>query len=180
MPSIFDTMSVKEKRHRPGRREFLREILVCGLLGLALPGVALGGMAVHGLTDGAAPAWVAIGTGLILFVVAVPVTVLAMFRLNAAAVARERAVMAPSEPVIHPPLQGPLLLRRSMVAGSARSRIVAGLPGSIGFCAVFAIIAAGTGQGVFILPFVLLGIVVACQAVTAAWLLRRGSVSARP
>ncbi len=67
--------------------------------------------------------------GLCAFIVLVmPTCFYATLRLNAAVLARERKVFGQNAQIIHAPLRGPHLLRSSMVAGTVRSRLLAGLP----------------------------------------------------
>lgn len=76
--------------------------------------------------------------GLCAFVVLVlPTCFYATLRLNAAVLARERKVFGQKAQIVHAPLKGPHLLRRSMVAGSVRSRLLAALPAFAMFWPLF-------------------------------------------
>lgn len=92
-----------------------------------------------------------------IIVLVLPTCFYATLRLNAAVLARERKVFGQNAQIIHAPLRGPHLLRRSMVAGSVRSRLLAGLPAIAMFWPLFLIFGflwnpetGVTGIGIFV------------------------------
>ena len=101
---------------------------------------------------------VAVILGLCAFIVLVPpVCFYATLRLNAAVLARERKVFGQNAQIIHAPLRGPHLLRRSIVAGSVRSRLLAALPAFAMFWTLFMAFGflwnpetGATGFGIFV------------------------------
>lgn len=71
-------------------------------------------------------------------------------RLNAATLARERAVYGASQPN-YPPWQGPILLQYFWVQGSTRSQFLALFPFHLGFALVATLLLLGTHDAHFLL-----------------------------
>ena len=153
-----------------GRRAFLREIAVAVLLSLPLPLILLlGGYVARFFSNPLAAGLVTI---LFAAIFAMPLLWYAFFRLNAATLARERAVIGRDKQKIHPAMGGPLFYRRSMVAGSFRSRALGGLSVTIGGILAFAIMGYVTRGSVFLPPLhFILGIALAIEVVVAVELL---------
>lgn len=168
--SILNPLSAEAMAVTLGRGAFLREIAIAALLSLAVPLACLVGVYLH--ISGANLLAVAIGTITAATIIAGPVLFYASFRLNAATLARERAVVGGSEQRIHPPLKGPLLFRRSMISGSVRSRILSGFPACIGFGLVFAVASYIMADSRIMILCVPPGIMLAAQAAIATNLLR--------
>jgi len=155
-----------------GRNAFLREVLLAALLSLSLPMVSLAG--VYFYLQGGDVNLIGLFVSVITIsaLTAIPLIFYASLRLNAATLARERAYSGAPEQLIHKPLEGPLLLRRSMVAGSVKSRILAMLPGCIGFGLEFALMYYLTSGSGFFFLHALTGAMLIIQASIAANLLR--------
>ncbi|MFM7334923.1 MAG: hypothetical protein ACKO1H_11020 [Tabrizicola sp.] len=152
-----------------GRRAFVRELALAFLFSLPLPMICLLGVYSSGLFPNVLVA--ALGTVLAALILAVPLLWYASFRLNAATLARERAVIGPDKQKIYLPMGGPLL-SQSMVAGSLRSRILGGLPVTMGGILAFAIMGYVTRGSVFLPPLhIILDIALAIEAVVAVELL---------
>lgn len=154
-----------------GRRAFLREIALAVLLSLPLPLILLLGVYFARFF----PNLLAAGIGTILFaaIFAMPLLWYAFIRLNAATLARERAVIGNLKQKIYPAMGGPLFYRNSMVAGSVRSRILGGLPVTTGGILAFAVMGYVTSGSLFLPPLhILLGIALAIQVFVLAELLR--------
>jgi hypothetical protein len=154
-----------------GRRVFVREIALSLLLSLPVPMVCMLAISLsQTATDLAA---VAIGTISAVAVMAMPILFYASFRMNAATLARERAVLPPGTQRIHGAMKGPFLLRNAMVAGSVRSRIRTGFPVTIAGILTFSVVAYLT-MGSLVMPLLhpLLGIVLLLQGFVMFKLLR--------
>lgn len=152
--SILNPMSEAALSVTLGRRVFLREVVLAVFLAVPLPLMVLAGLY---LFVSIANPGIAIGTVVLVSLTAIPLLFYASLRLNAATLARERVFLGGSTGHISAPLKGPLLLRRSMVAGSVKSRVLAGMPGCLGFGAVFATLSFATGGGLFMPLHVPLG-----------------------
>ncbi|MDP0930056.1 hypothetical protein Q0601_23000 [Paracoccus onubensis] len=155
-----------------GRRAFLREIVIAGLLSLSLPTVFLAGIYVYLHTRGAALIGIAFGVIIISALTAIPLILYASLRFNAAALARERAVLGTSEQRIYQPLKGRFWQLRPMVAVSVRSYVLASFPACIGFGLEFALMSYVTTDSVFMPLHIPIGIMVITQTIIAANLLR--------
>jgi hypothetical protein len=167
--SILDPPSAEAVKIILGRRMFLHEIGLACLLSLALPALYLGGALLF--LSGVEPVGLAIGTVTCAAVTAIPLLAYASLRLNAATLARERAVQDLPAPDIHAPLQGPALLR-SGFAGSVRSRLLSGLPSCIGFGITFAGMSWEATGSLFSPLHLPLGILLVVQARIILGLLR--------
>lgn len=175
--SILDPLSAEAVAVPWGRRAYLREIVIALLWSLSLPLVSFAGIVVFVLTKSTNIVLLAITLVTISAVTAIPALVYAGLRLNAATLARERAAFGPSRVKINKARQGPFFERRSIVAGSTRSRFVASLPGSVGFCLEFALVSylfTGSARTFLNVP---IGILLAIQLVVVTELLLRRSVS---
>lgn len=131
--SVLDPMSGEGATEILDARAFLREVGIAALLALPLPLVgALAGWA-YLVLEGKTLTLVLIGPVFLGAVIAMPVVFYASLRLNAATLARERALaLAGATPLrVYPAMKGPRMLR-SFVAGSVRSRLLAGFPGMFG------------------------------------------------
>ena len=170
--SILNPMSTEAMAVTLGRRAFLREMLMSGLLSLSLPLVSLAGIYVYLHTNGVDLVSLAVGVVTVSALTATPLMFYASLRLNAATLARERAVVCASEQLLHKPFEGPFLVRRSIVAGSIRSRILAGFPACIGFGLEFALMWYVTTGSAFMLLHVPIGMMLAVQMLIAVNLLR--------
>lgn len=168
--SILNPKSAEAMAVTLGRPAFLREIAIAALLSLSMPLACLVGVYLH--ASGADLLRIAIGTTAAVAIIAVPLLFYASFRLNAATLARERAVIGSAEQQIHPPMKGPILLRRSMVAGSIRSRMLAGFPFCAGSVLAFAGAAYVIGDSRILMLCVPPGIMLVVQATIASKLLR--------
>ncbi|MBW4960968.1 hypothetical protein [Sulfitobacter sp. CW3] len=155
-----------------GRKAFLRELVVAALLSLTLPMVSVAGVYFYIHISAMNPIGLALGVIVVSGLTAIPLIFYASLRLNAATLARERASAGVPEQLIHKPLEGPFLLRRSIVAGSVQSRIIAGFPVCIGFGIEFALMAYLTNSIGFLLLHVPIGATLAAQIIIAANLLR--------
>lgn len=95
----------------------------------------------------------------------------AFSRLNAATLARERAVFGASQP-IHPPWQGPIVLRCFWVQGSTRSQFLALFPFHLGLALMATLLLLGTSDAHFLLFLLPLLLILFLQLKIAARLLR--------
>ncbi len=171
--SILNPMSAEAMTVTLGRRAFLREMFVASLLSLSLPMVSLAGIYIFShTTSGVNLVGLAVGVIFVSVLTAIPLMFYASLRLNAAALARERAALGVSEQQLNEPFQGPFWVRRYIVAGSVRSRILAGFPACIGFAVEFALMSYVTTGSAIMLLHVPIGIMLAIQAIIAASLLR--------
>ena len=170
--SVLNPQAAQAMAVELGRRAFLRELVVAVLLSLPLPMVSAAGARLYFYGSTTNLMGLVLGVVVVSALTAAPVMFYASLRLNAATLARERAVVGMHEQVIHPPLKGPLLLRRSMLAGSVRSRIIAGLPICIGFGLEFALLAYLTGSSGFLLVHVPIGAMLLAQMILAERLVR--------
>ena len=116
-----------------GRRAFLREIILALISATVLPILFL--IAMWCIQLGAPIAPTVIFTWLAIFCVVAPVIIYSSLRMNAAALARQRHIDGQDGITIHEPLKGPWGGSRVAIAGSVTSRITAGLPCSVSFCA---------------------------------------------
>jgi hypothetical protein len=170
--SILNPMAPEALAVTLGRRAFLGEIGVAVLLSLVAPVVCL--LGVYASSFGANLLAVLIGTITAVAIFAVPTLWYASFRMNAASLARERAVTGREGQKIHPTMSATLFLGRSMVAGSIRSRILSGLPITLGGILAFAVLAYVTTGSVFMpLLHVLLGVGLLVEICVASELLFR-------
>jgi hypothetical protein len=168
--SIMNPMAQEALTVTLGRRTFLREIALAVVLSLPVPLICL--LAVSLAPFGPSLLAVAIGTILTVAIFGMPILWYASFRLNAATLARERAVIGTAKQKIYRAMEGPFFLRHSMVAGSVRSRILGGLPVTIGGMLAFAVMAYATSGSIFMpLLHVLLGICLVIQYFVAVELL---------
>lgn len=113
-----------------------------------------------------------VGVATVSAATAIPLIFYASLRLNAATLARERAYSDEPERLMHKPFEGPFLLRRSIVAGSVKSRVLAVFPSCIGFGLEFALMSYLTGASAFLFFHVLIGGTLVIQAFIVANLLR--------
>lgn len=155
-----------------GRRAFLHEILMAALLSLTFPIPSLVGVYLYFHSSDVNLIGLMVGVVTVSAVTAIPLICYASLRLNAATLARERVYSDEPERLIHKPFEGPLLLRRSIVAGSVRSRILAIFPSCIGFGLEFALMSYLTGTSAFLFLHVLIGGTLVLQAFIVANLLR--------
>ena len=168
--SIMNPTSPEALKVRLTRRAYLWELLLSILFALPLPLVVLAGGILFVRTPNLG---FAIGTIFAAGVIAMPFLFYAALRLNAATLARERAVFGPQAGEIHAPFQGPWFLRRSMVAGSVRSRLVAGLSMSMGFATVGVLMNSLLPGAPFTLILAIIGAVLLVQIYLAVELLLR-------
>ncbi len=161
--SILNPMSAEAMAVTLGRRAFLREVLLAGLLSLSLPVISLAGVHIYLQTSGVNLIGFAIGLVTVSAITAIPLMFYAALRLNSATLARERAVIGVAKQQLHKPFEGPFLLRRSIVAGSVRSRVVLGLPVCIGFGLQFAYMSYMMTGSAFVFFHVPIGIILAVQ-----------------
>jgi len=168
--SILNPMAPEALAVTLGRRAFLREIALAVLLSLPAPVFPI--LGIYFFPAGGNLIAFAICTISAAAIFAVPILWYASFRLNAAALARERAVVGGDRQKIYPPMRGPFLLSRSMVAGSIRSLMLAGLPVTTGSILAFAVVAYAT-SGSFFMPLLhgFLGIGLVIQGFVAVELL---------
>ena len=169
--SILNPESDKATALTLGRGAFLREIDIAGLLSIPLPPVFLCGLYVYRHAGGINLLDIAIAPILISGLTTIPLIFYASFRLNAATLARERAIAGSSEPRIYPPLKGPFLLH-SIVAGLVRSRILASFPACIGFGLLFALMSHMTTDRALMPLHFPIGVLAAVQALIITHLLR--------
>lgn len=169
--SIMDPESNEATALTLGRRAFFREIVIAGLLSFPLPTVFLGGVYVYRHAGNINLPVFAIALVLIFGLTTIPLIFYASFRLNAATLARERAITGSSKQRLYPPLKGPFLLH-SIVAGSLRSRILAGFPACIGFGLLFALMSYVTTDSAIMPLHFPIGMLAAIQALVIAHLLR--------
>ena len=139
-------------------------------MSLALPLVFLAGVHLFRQTVGTNRIAFAIAFAVICGFMAILLTIYAALRLNAAALARERAMMGNEGVQVHPPFKGPWLLRRSLVPGSTRSRLLSGLPGCVSFGILFALMSYGTSGSAWTILHLPLGALLALQVILAATL----------
>jgi len=169
--SILNPESDKATAPTLGRGAFLREIVIAGLLSIPLPLVFLGGLYVYRHAGGMNLFDIAMALILISALTTIPLIFYASFRLNAATLARERAIAGSSEQRTYPPLKGPFLLH-SIVASSVRSRILAALPPCIGFGLLFALMSHMTTDRALMPLHFPIGMLAAVQALIITHLLR--------
>jgi hypothetical protein len=168
--SILNPMAPEALAVTLGRRAFLREVAFAVLLSLPTPVIPL--LGIYFFPAGGNLIALAFGIIAAVGMLAIPILWYASIRLNAATLARERAVVGGSEQKIYPPMRGPFLVSRSIVAGSIRSLILAGLPVTTGGILVFAVIAYATSGSLFMpLLHFLLGIGLVIQGFVAVELL---------
>lgn len=169
--SILDPDSSEATALTLGRGAFLREIVIAGLLSFPLPIVFLGGVYVYRHAGDINLPVFTIALVLISGLTTIPLIFYASFRLNAATLARERAIAGSSMQRLYPPLKGPFLLH-SIVAGSLKSRILAGFPACIGFGLLFALMSHVTTDSAIMPLHFPIGILAAIQALIITHLLR--------
>ena len=170
--AILNPLSAEAMAITLGRKAFLRELLLAALLPLSLPLVSLVGLYLYLHISSLNLIGLVVSVVVISGIAAVPTIFYASMRLNAATLARERVYSLTPEQLIHKPLQGPILLRRSVVAGSVKSRILAGFPVSVGFGLQFALMSYLIGGGCFLVLQVPLGAFLIVQSMIAVNLLR--------
>ena len=170
--SIFNPMSAASRAVTLGPRAFLREIIIAGLLSLSLPLISIAAYCIYLQNPGVDIVGLAIGVVTMSAVTAIPLIVYASLRLNAATLARERAVFGASGQRIYEPLEGPVLMRNTIVAGSIRSRFLSGFPTVIGFSIQAALMWYAVTGIAFTFVHIPLAIILAIQVVIAADLLR--------
>jgi hypothetical protein len=177
--SIMNPMAPEALAVTLGRKAFLREIALAVLLSLPPSLICLLGVFLFPAGANLVAAAIGIITAVAIF--AVPILWYASFRLNAATLARERAVIGSAEQKIYRAMEGPFFYRRSMVAGSVRSRILGGLPITTGGITVFAVMAYVTSGSIFMpLLHVLLGIGLVIEGFVAFELLWSPSLQPHP
>ena len=155
-----------------GRRAFLHEMVMAALLSLTLPITSLVGVYLYFHSSDVNLIGLMVGVVTVSAVTAIPLICYASLRLNAATLARERVYSDEPERLIHKPFEGPFLLRRSIVAGSVKSRILAMFPGCLGFGLEFALMSYLTGASAFLFLHVPIGGALVIQAFIVANLLR--------
>lgn len=154
------------------RRAFLSELFKAALLSLPLPMVSLAGVYFYLHNSDVNLIGLIVSVVTISGLTGIPLIFYASLRLNAATLARERVYSGALGQLIHKPLEGPLLLRRSIVAGSVKSRALSMFPMCIGFGLEFVLMSYLTGGGGFFVFYALTGAMLAVQAMIAAKLLR--------
>ncbi len=169
---ILNPMAPEAMTITLGRRAFLRELLKAALLSLPLPMVSLAGVYFYFHNRDVNLIGLGVSVVTISALTGVPLIFYASLRLNAATLARERVYSGVPGQLIHKPLEGPLLLRRSMVAGSVKSRALAMFPGCIGFGLEFVLMSYLMGGGGFFVLYALTGAMLTVQAIIAAKLIR--------
>ena len=149
-----------------GRAAFLREIGIAVLMSFSLPFTFLLFL------------WVSVqntSAAFFIFYLAFAITGLletySFRRLNAATLARERAVFGASQP-IHPPWQGPIVLRCFWVQGATRSQFLALFPFHLGLALIATLLLLGTRDAHFLLFLLPLLLILFLQLKAAARLLR--------
>lgn len=169
---ILNPMAPEAMTITLSRRAFLRELLNAALLSLPLPMVSLAGVYFYFHNSDVNLIGLGVSVVTISALTGIPLIFYASLRLNAATLARERVYSGVPGQLIHKPLEGPLLLRRSMVAGSVKSRALAMFSGCIGFGLEFLLMSYLTGGGGFFVLYALTGAMLAVQAIIAAKLIR--------
>lgn len=163
--SILNPLSLEAVAARLGPWAFFRELLIALILSLSLPLVWVIGTVVLHQTSSSNLLGVTVGVIVAMALIAIPLTFYASLRLNAATLARERAVMGAENVRVHAAFQGPFLLKRSFLPGSTRSRILSGFPSCIGFGLVFALMSYATSGSPWTILHLLLGAAIAVQAI---------------
>ncbi len=136
-----------------GRGGFLREIRIALLSSLSWPFILL-----LFIWAGVRNTNAAFFTFYLVFAITGLLGTYAFSRLNAATLARERAVFGASQP-IHPPWQGPILLRCFWVQGSTTSQFLALFPFHLGLALTATLLLLGTRDYnllLFLLPLLLI------------------------
>lgn len=161
--SVLNPMSAEAVAVRLGPKAFGRELLLALALSLPLPLVFLAGSYFFHQTIGTNRIGLAIAFVVICGLTAVSLIIYASLRLNAATLARERAMLGSDGVRVHSPFKGPWLLKRSFVPGSTRSRLLSGLPACVSFGILFGLMSQATTGSPLVILHLPLGLAIAVQ-----------------
>lgn len=170
--SILNPRSEQSLTVTLDRKSYLREILISLLLSLFLSLLSLAGAYVYKQSDGIDIVGFIVICFTFALIFAAPPLWYAMFRLNAATLARERAVFGAPNQKIHASLKGPPTMGNTMVASSVRSRIVSSFAVNISAALALSIGCYVVTGSAFTFIHVIIGIILIVQAVNIAVLLR--------